>query len=218
MTAHQPSPSSMRRLRSPSLRSFRSLGPLILAAMLLTCADLAACSQTPKLALQSISGLMPDLQLQMTDDNGRAVSAQDYRGDVVLLYFGYTHCPDVCPTTLAFLSGAIKSLGTDAARVRVLFVTVDPGRDTGALLRRYVSYFGPQFVGLRGPAAQLLALTRRYHAGFELDPPDRDGNYAIQHSSAVYIFDAHGRARLVTDATDQSKLLSHDLRALIAGA
>jgi protein SCO1 len=186
--------------------------------MLAGCAILSACSQAPKLELQSISGVMPDLQFQLTDENGRAVTAQDYRGYVVLLYFGYTHCPDVCPTTLAFLSQAIKGLGTNAGKVRVLFVTVDPRRDTGALLKRYASYFGPQFSGLRGDATQLIPLTRRYHASFQLDAPDQYGNYAVQHSSAVYIFDPRGRARLVTDATDQARLLTHDLRALIGGA
>jgi protein SCO1/2 len=161
---------------------------------------------------------MPDLQFQLTDDNGQPVTAQTYRGDVVLLYFGYTHCPDVCPTTLASLSQSVKGLGAESAKVRVLFVTVDPQRDTAELLKRYAGYFGPQFVGLRGDSTQLLTLTRRYDASFRLDAPDRSGDYGVQHSSAVYIFDPKGKARLVTDATDQPKLVTHDLRALIAGA
>ena len=187
------------------------------AMVLMVCAGLTACGSRPKLALQSISGVMPDLQFQLTDDDGRPVTAQSYRGDVVLLYFGYTHCPDVCPTTLASLSQAIKGLAAEASKVRVLFVTVDPQRDTAELLKRYAGYFGPQFVGLRGDDSQLRALTRRYDASFQIDAPDRSGNYSVQHSSAVYIFDSKGKARLVTDATDQNGLITHDLRALIAG-
>ncbi|MGH8260633.1 MAG: SCO family protein [Steroidobacteraceae bacterium] len=159
---------------------------------------------------------MPELEFHLTDDNGRPVTAQSYRGDVVLLYFGYTHCPDVCPTTLALLSQAIKGLGPQAGRVCVLFLTVDPRRDTAAVLKRYVGFFGPQFVGLRGDDEQLLSVTRRYHASFKLDPPDRDGNYAVDHSSAVYVFDPKGRARLIADPEDQPKVITHDLRALIA--
>jgi protein SCO1/2 len=161
---------------------------------------------------------MPNLQFQLTDDDSRAVTARDYRGEVVLLYFGYTHCPDICPTTLATLSQAIKGLGTDANRVRVLFVTVDPQRDSAALLRRYVGYFGPQFVGLRAADAQLRPLATRYDANFHRDASDRDGNYAVQHSSAVYIFDEQGRARLLTDGTDKPAQITHDLHELIAGA
>jgi protein SCO1/2 len=100
----------------------------------------------------------------------------------------------------------------------VLFVTVDPQRDSAALLRRYVGYFGPQFVGLRGDDAQLQPLTKRYDTSFHRDTPDRDGNYAVQHSSAVYIFDAKGRARLLTDGTDKPAEITHDLHELIAGA
>ena len=186
------------------------------AAILFAC--VTGCRQTPDLELQSISGVMPDLQFHLTDAAGQAVNAKDYRHDVVLLYFGYTHCPDVCPTTLAVLSRAIKALGSEASDVRVLFVTVDPRRDSATLLKHYMGYFGPQFVGLRGDSRQLLAVTQRYHAAFELAAPDRQGNYSVQHSSAVYIFDTKGRARLVTDATDQPGLIAHDLRALLTGA
>lgn len=161
---------------------------------------------------------MPDLEFRLTDDTGRQVTGQSYRGDVVLLYFGYTHCPDACPTTLAVLSGVIKRLGADASRVRVLFVSVDPRRDTATLLKNYVGFFGPQFVGLSGNDAELQSLTRRYHASFRLDAPDGRGNYAVEHSNSVYVFGPAGRARLVTDATDQPNLITHDLRELIGGA
>lgn len=206
----------------PSRVAYRSVTtsriPFWMAVLVFGCVELAGCGRAPDLKLQSISGVMPNLAFQLTDDDGKAVTATDYRHDVVLLYFGYTHCPDVCPTTLALLSGAIKDLGSEAVNVRVLFVTVDPQRDTATLLKHYMGYFGPQFIGLRGNSMQLLALAHRYHAAFQLGAHDQNGDYSVQHSSAVYIFDTNGRARLVTDATDQPQLITHDLRALIAGA
>jgi len=175
----------------------------------------AGCSRQPPFKLQSISGLMPALQFHLTDDDGRPVTAQDYRGDVVLLYFGYTHCPDVCPTTLAMLAQAIKALGPAASQVRVLFVSVDPQRDSAALLKRYVGYFGPQFVGLRGNDSALKLLAKRYRISYHLDPPDKYGNYAVEHSSAIFIFDQKGRARLLAGETDKPTSVTEDLSRLI---
>src|SRR5262249_15492133 len=132
-------------------------------ALLLALVELAACTRSePPFQLQNITGLMPELQFRLTDQDDRAVSAENFRGEVVLLYFGYTECPDACPTTLAMLQQALRTLGAGAAGVRVLFVSVDPQRDTTAVLKRYVGYFGPQFVGLRGDDTALNALTRRY--------------------------------------------------------
>ena len=208
----------MPKLRSmmQGLRAYRRcalLGALVLVA------GLTACSRQPPFALQNVSGLLPTLKFQLTDGDNHPVTARDYRGDVVLIYFGYTHCPDVCPTTLAMLSQALRGLGPSASSVRVLFVSVDPQRDTAALLKRYASYFGPQFVGLRGQDHALLALTRRYRVAFHLDQPDQYGNYAVEHSSAVFVFDQKGRARLLAGSSAEYKPadITQDLRRLIAG-
>ena len=179
---------------------------------------LAACSHQPPYALHDISGLLPPLQFQLTDDNGRPVTAQSYRGDIVLLYFGYTNCPDVCPTTLAMLAQALRGLGQQASKVRVLFVSVDPHRDSAALMKRYVGYFGPQFVGLRGPDSELIPLTRRYRVAFHRDAPDQYGNYAVEHSSAVFIFDRRGRVRLLASSSDGAAAVTTDLRRLVASS
>ncbi|MGH2836635.1 MAG: SCO family protein [Solirubrobacteraceae bacterium] len=181
---------------------------------------LGACtsSSAPAFQLRNITGLLPALQLELTNQDGKPVTAADYRGKVVMLYFGYTHCPDVCPTTLAHLEAAIKTLGSAASRTRVLFVTVDPKRDTTAVLKSYVNFFGPQFVGLRGTPGELAALTKRYRVAYHLEPPDRFGNYSVDHSSAIFIFDGSGRSRLIGSETDSIKSLSHDLRQLIATA
>ncbi len=134
----------------------------------------------------------------------------------MLLYFGYTHCPDACPTTLTNLSEALRRLGSDASRVRVLFVTVDPARDTVAVMKRYVNAFGPQFVGLRGDDEALTALSKRYRIAYHLEPPDRNGYYAVDHSSAVFIFDASGEARLLAGETDNPRTIATDLQKLAA--
>ncbi|MGH8148675.1 MAG: SCO family protein [Steroidobacteraceae bacterium] len=195
--------------------ALRSLAAASVAAALV----LAGCgTRGPPFALQNISGLMPRLEFQLTNQDGAAVTEQDYRGEVVLLYFGYTHCPDVCPTTLAMLAAAIRRLGpTVGKKVRVLFVTVDPKRDTAAVLKSYVSFFGPEFVGLRGTAEQLLALTKRYRVAYHLEPPGPDGNYTVDHSSAVFIFDGTGRVRLLGSETDHQQAVASDLRRLAAG-
>jgi protein SCO1 len=192
---------------------------VVVAAAAAAALTLGGCSsrQIPY-RLRNITGLMPPLQFQLTDDTGRPVTAQSYRGDVVLLYFGYTHCPDVCPTTLARLSKALRGLGNEASKVRVLFVSVDPQRDSTSVMKRYVGYFGPQFVGLRGPDSVLIPLTRRYRVAFHRDAPDAYGNYSVQHSSAIFIFDQRGRVRLLSDGTDSAAAISSDLRRLISAS
>lgn len=164
---------------------------------------------------KNVRGVISDLAFEMTDDAGRTVHAADYRGEVVLLFFGYTHCPDVCPTTLARLAQAIQLMGKEGRKVRILFVTVDPARDPPALLRGYVRAFSPQAIGLRGSQAQLDALTKRYRVAYSHDAPDAHGNYAVSHSSAVFAFDAEGRARLVIASALGAQEIAADLKRLV---
>ncbi len=166
--------------------------------------------------LTDVSGLVAPLEFHMTDQDGVPVSAASYRGDVVMLYFGYTHCLDACPTTLATLADAIEQLGAQSRRVRVLFVTVDPRRDTEPVLKRYVSDFGPQFVGLRGTDAQLTDMIKRYRVSYHYEKPDASGAYEVDHSSAVFIFGRHGRARLLAQTGAPASVLAADLRHLLA--
>lgn len=166
--------------------------------------------------LKNITGLMPPLAFALTDQNGRSVQAEDYRGQVLLLYFGYTHCPDVCPTTLSRLAQALKSLGTQAQEVRVLFVSVDPARDTPEVLLPYVAYFGPRFVGLSGDQAALRELTRKYRVSYGYDAPNARGDYAVSHSSAVFVFDRSGAVRLLATDGDAVDAVTGDLRRLLA--
>ncbi|HKK14097.1 MAG TPA: SCO family protein [Gammaproteobacteria bacterium] len=166
--------------------------------------------------LTNISGIMAPLQFTLTDSRtGKQVHADHFKGRIVLLYFGYTHCPDVCPTTLARLTHAVKSLGAKADQVRILFVTVDPKRDSLAVLKRYAAGFGPQVVGLRGSQTALKALTKRYRATYGYGKPDADGNYTVSHSAAVYIFDRDGEARLLGKPTNNGGAYVHDLKMLV---
>jgi protein SCO1/2 len=175
----------------------------------------ASCGGGEDWHAKNVRGVIPDLAFEMTNDEGRTVHAADYRGEVVLLFFGYTHCPDVCPTTLARLAQAIKLMGDAGHRVRILFVTVDPARDPPALLHDYTRAFSPQAIGLRGSDAQLDALTKRYRVAYSHDAPDAHGNYAVSHSSAVFAFDAEGRARLVIASELGAQEIAADLKRLV---
>jgi protein SCO1 len=160
-----------------------------------------------------IAGVMPDLQFSMTRANdGADVSAQSYRGKVVVLYFGYTHCPDVCPATLTNLSNVLKALGAQANNVRVLFVSVDPNRDTAASLKAYVSAFAPQIDGLRGTPDQLARLARRYRVLYSVT--SKGNGTEVMHSDAVFFFDKDGRARLVATSTDNTSGIARDVEGL----
>ena len=185
-------------------------------ALLLACALAGCAGKHPPFALTDVSGLVAPLKLRMTDDTGQPVTAASFRNDVVLLYFGYTHCGDACPTTMATFASALRELGPEASRVRILFVTVDPRRDTEAVLRRYVANFGPEFIGLGGTESQLTALIKRYRVAYHYEKPDRYGNYEVDHSSATFIFGPHGRARLLGELGNTPTQIAGDLRRLLA--
>lgn len=178
---------------------------------------LSACSSDEAAwRLKDISGVMPPLQLELTNTAGETVTADDYRGKIVLLYFGYTSCPDICPATLGNLRHVMERLGKDADQVRILFVTVDPQRDTRKKLGSYTGFFGPQFVGLRGDDSALQALTKRYRVTYSRGTPDpKTGNYPVTHSSAIFVFDRSGKARLLAGLDDGVDAISHDLARLL---
>src|SRR6201985_3524171 len=174
---------------------------------------LAACGkQDSAWHATDITGAMPPLAFTMTRANdGNTVSEADYRGKIVVLYFGYTHCPDICPTTLANLADALGKLGQKANDVRVLFVTVDPNRDTPDLMKGYVASFAPQIDGLRGTDNQIAALARRYRVAYSVTPGP---NYEVMHSNAVFFFGRDGRAHLVSTDTKDVSAMAEDLKRL----
>lgn len=165
---------------------------------------------------KNISGLLPDLSFHLTDAGlERYVTEKQYQGNILLLYFGYTQCPDVCSTTMIRLSNAILALGGSARQVRLLFVSVDPKRDTEAVLKKYVHAFGEQVVGLRGVQDELQSLTKRYRVTYGYGKADENGNYNVSHSSAVYVFDRHEHVRLLIRSTDSLAAIERDLERLL---
>ena len=188
-----------------------------LAFCIIGFALLAGCGRADKpWHATNITGAMPRLEFAMARaSDGANVTAGDYRGHVLILYFGYTNCPDICPTTLANLAEVLGRLGRDADKVRVLFVTVDPNRDTLPILKKYAAAFAPQIDGLRGSDNALASLARRYRIAYSVKTLPA---YEVMHSSAVFFFDATGRARLVTLSTDNTAGLTEDVKTLLKDA
>jgi protein SCO1/2 len=154
--------------------------------------------------------------LSLPDPEGRVRTLAEFKGKVVVVFFGFTQCPDVCPTTLAELAAAKRELGADGARVQGIFVTVDPARDTPEVLRAYVAAFDPSFVALRGSDEQTLATAKSFKVYYNKVEGRTPGSYTIDHTAGSYVFDAQGRVRLFTrHGTGQAALVS-DLRRLLA--
>jgi protein SCO1 len=159
---------------------------------------LFGCDSEPEWHAVDISGTLPPLYFVLTRaDDGKTVTADDFKGKVVLLYFGYTFCPDICPLTLANVALVLNALGDKATDVGVLFVTVDPNRDTLPVLKDFTAAFGPEVVGVRGDPDQLAALAKRYRVAYSVTPATGDRPYEVNHSSAIYVFDKTGIIRLL---------------------
>ena len=152
----------------------------------------------------------------LPDFDGRPRTLADFKGKVTVVFFGYTQCPDACPTTMAELSGILKTLGPDAAKVQVVFITVDPSRDTPALLKNYVTNFRPDFVALRGDEAQTQAVIKDFKLIVEKVPGKTPGSYTIDHTAGTYVYDPQGRVRLFASQSLDPALLTDDLKALLA--
>jgi len=171
---------------------------------------LAGCGRSP-FHMTDISGAMPRLDFHMVRAvDGQPVTGADYRGKVVALYFGYTNCPDVCPTTLTDLSRMLELV--KSPDVRVLFVSVDPNRDTPVALAHYAAAFSSQIEGLRGGDEALADLARRYRAAYSVDPTPP---YTVMHSNAVFFFDRDGKPRLVTTDTSNPSAMAEDVERLL---
>lgn len=171
----------------------------LLTALLLAVFALVGCDQSSReWHGKDISGLMPPLAFELINTQGQAVSARDSEGQVRLLFFGFTHCPDICPTTLARLSQAVGKLpDSERERVTIMFVSVDPSRDTPEQIAAYTDFYGDRIAGVTGSEPQLRQLAKRYRTTFGYDEPDENNNYNVSHSAGVYVFDADGKARLL---------------------
>ncbi len=186
-----------------------------LAALL--SAGLAGCGQSgPTFNSVDVTGADYGNGFSLTDHTGAQRTLEDYKGKVVTLFFGFTHCPDVCPTSLATMKQALTLLGPDAARVQVLFVTVDPERDSAELLANYVPKFDPSFVGLRGDLASTAAVAKEYKIFFQKVPGSTPDSYTLDHSAGTYVHDAQGRLRLFIRHGESPQKIADDLKILLA--
>jgi protein SCO1/2 len=187
------------------------------ALVLSLAATLVACSPSPKkFRSTDITGAEYGRALALTGHDGRPRTLQDFRGKAVIVFFGYTHCPDVCPLTLADTAQAIKSLGADAERVQVLFVTVDPERDSPEVLAKYVPAFDSRFLGLYGDAEATRKATQEFKVFYAKNSGSRPEGYTMDHSAQSYILDPKGRIRLFIRQDRIAEDLAHDLRVLLA--
>jgi protein SCO1/2 len=176
---------------------------------------LAACgSGAPKFKSTDITGAEYGKALELTDHTGKLRHLEDFRGKAVVLFFGFTHCPDVCPTTLVDMSNALKTLGPDAGRVQVLFVTVDPERDTQDALAKYVTAFDPRFLGLRGDVAATQRAAKEFKIYYE--KRKSGDSYSVDHSGQSYVLDPRGQLRLLVRPDRIAEDLPADLRALLS--
>lgn len=193
--------------------------------LLLAGLRLAACGDgKPAFRNTDITGADYAKAFELTDHTGRKVTLADYRGKVVSVFFGFTQCPDVCPTALSEMREVMEKLGPDAGRLQVLFITIDPERDTQALLAQYVPAFHPSFIGLYGDLATTTRVARDFKVYFQKVPGKSPGSYTMDHSAGTYVFDPQGRLRLFVRPAGPAEApgaaverLASDIRLLLAG-
>ena len=202
----------MRRLTQPAFRGLAAVA----AAILLAVFTLAGCgSNAPEFKASDVTGTAYGRDFRLMGQDGKPRSLADFRGKVVVLFFGYTQCPDVCPTTLAELSEVMKQLGPDAERVQVLFVTIDPDRDSADLLSKYVPAFNPTFIGLRGDADATAQTAKEFRVFYQKQPGRTAETYTMDHSAGTFVFDPKGRLRVYVSYGQGPDVFVHDIRELL---
>jgi protein SCO1/2 len=186
---------------------------------LLAAAALAACGEKkPQFSSVDLTGADYAKDFSLPDTAGKTRTLQDFRGKAVVVFFGYTQCPDVCPMTMAEIAQAKKLLGGDGAKVQAVFITIDPERDTPELLKNYAANFGPDFVALRGSPEQTAATAKDFKVYFKKVDGKTPGGYTMDHSAASFVFDPQGRLRLYTRYGTGAQALADDLKQLLAAS
>ncbi len=193
-----------------------------LALLTLASAVLAGCDKPggggtgASFRAVDITGAEYARQLSLQDPDGKTRTLADFKGKVTVVFFGYTQCPDVCPTTMAELAQVKKALGPDGERIQGVFVTVDPDRDTPELLKAYMGSFDPSFVALRGNAEQTAAVAKEFKVFYAKVPGKTEGSYTMDHTAGSYVFDASGKVRLFVRYGSGADALAADLKTLLA--
>jgi protein SCO1/2 len=201
-----------------------------LAVLLVACFSLAACSEkqgtdSTQMILSpaksaftntDVTGLNYAKDFALTDHTGKPRTLADFKGKAVLMFFGYTQCPDVCPTTMAEMATVMQQLGPLADRVQVLFVTIDPERDTRELLSKYVPAFDPRFLGMYGDQAATAKVAKEFKVFYQKVPGKVAGSYTMDHTAGSYVFDPQGRIRLFVRHGQGAEPIVHDLKILLS--
>jgi protein SCO1/2 len=190
---------------------------LLAIGLVVAASFLGGCGRpdaTAKFQLTDVTGANFGKELALTDHNGRPRTLTDFKGKVVVLFFGFIHCPDVCPTTLAELAQVARELGPEGSKMQVLFVTVDPERDTPDVLKQYVPSFYPDFLGLYGDAAATARVAKEFKIFYQKQP-QAGGGYTMDHSAGTYVLDRQGRLRLFAQYGAGAPALLHDIRILL---
>jgi protein SCO1/2 len=185
---------------------------------LAACDKLAGLGEKPTFHSTDITGATFARHLELPDASGKQRSLADWKGKVTVVFFGYTQCPDVCPTTMAELAQIRKSLGADGDRLQTVFVTIDPERDTPKVLTAYVANFGPGVVALRGNAEQTAAAAKEFKVFYAKVPGKTPGSYTMDHSAASFVFDTAGKPRLYVPYGGDAKGFAADIKQLAAAA
>ncbi len=202
----------------------RTVYKMLLAVMLavVTTAHVGATQTTDpqKSALHKVRGFLPDLRFTLSGATEKTVTQDAFKGKTVLMFFGYASCPDVCPTTMAQLSQVMLKLGKQSENVRILFISVDPHRDTPEKLQAYVNVFDKNAIGLTGTERQVADVARRYRVAYQIEKPSSQDseNYEVSHSRGVYIFDAAGRAQFLAADTESVETITAGVKTLLAAA
>jgi len=191
----------------------RAILPAIFFALLM----LTACSDKPPVAFKNtdVTGLEYARDFALNDHTGKLRTLADFKGKVVVIFFGYTQCPDVCPTTMVEMANVMKQLGPQADKVQVLFVTLDPERDTPALLSKYVPAFDARFLGLVGDQAATEKIAKEFKVFYQKVPGKEAGSYTMDHTAGTYVFDQQGRIRLFIRNGQETEAITHDLKILL---
>ena len=185
-------------------------------AALLAATALVACSPgKPDFRSIDITGADYARDFRLTDHNGQERTLADFRGKVVVVFFGYTQCPDVCPTAMAQLVEVKQMLGKDGDKLQALFITLDPERDSAEILKAYIANFDPGFLGLRPSLEQLPELTRHFKIFYKKNEGKTPTSYTLDHSAGSYVFDTQGRVRLYVRQNMSAAAITEDLKILL---
>jgi protein SCO1/2 len=190
------------------------LAVLAMAVLLSGCDKIF--DKPPSFENTDVTGLEYGKGFTLTDHTGKPRTLADFRGKVVVMFFGYTQCPDVCPTTMVEMANVMKDLGPAADKVQVLFVTLDPQRDTRELLAQYVPAFDKRFLGLYGNAEQTAAVAKEFKVFYSKVPGATPGSYTLDHTAGSYVFDRNGKLRLFVRNGQDPRSIAHDIRQLLS--